>query len=576
MGNQTIGYEELVRAARVYAAECVGWIAPALYSAPVVLSEAIPMPAAIDRYGRVYFNPRWLDRLQGDRLAQVGFLWVHEVWHWLREHEIRAREIHAEPELWNIACDLEINDYIPPGLELPDFGKEISSFTPQQFQLPSGQLAEWYYRQLQQQRQQKQQQQQGQGQSHQQQQQSQQQQGQGQSQQQQQQSQQQQGQGQSQQQQQQSQQQQQQGQGQSQQQQQQGQGQSQQQQQQSQQQQGQGQSHQQQQQSQQQQGQGQSQQQQQQSQQQQGQGQSQQQQQQSQQQQGQGQSQQQTQPGQASQNGQSTANGTQAAPTYWDEGSGVHGQPRAWELPPDSPQAQTLSDFDRQALKEEVAKRILESHKNRGTVPAQILRWAEETLKPRVNWREQLKRVLRGAINDGFGQRLDYSFRRMNRRAALYEPFLMPALHGEYRPRIAVVVDTSGSISDTELSQAMAEVRAVLEQVRTQIIVIPCDARAYNAIRIHARRDWEVARRHLHGGGGTDMRVGIEAAKRLKPEPDAILVLTDGYTPFPEKPPKHGEPLIIWGIWRYGEDPPPKPPSPPWRKRDVIEIPILR
>jgi predicted metal-dependent peptidase len=490
--SQTIGYEELVRAARVYAAECVGWIAPALYSAPVVLSEAIPMPAAIDRYGRVYFNPRWLDRLQGDRLAQVGFLWVHEVWHWLREHEIRAREIHANPELWNIACDLEINDYIPPGLELPDFGEEFPSSTPQQFQLPVGQVAEWYYRQLQQQRQQQQQQ--------------------------------------SQQQQQQSQQQQQQGQGQSQQQQQQGQGQSQQQQQQPQQQ----------------------------------------------QQQGQGQSQQQTQPGQASQNGQSTANGTQAAPTYWDEGSGVHGQPRAWELPPDSPQAQTLSDFDRQALKEEVARRILEAHKNRGTVPAQMLRWAEETLKPRVNWREQLKRVLRGAINDGFGQRLDYSFRRMNRRAALYDPFLMPALHGEYRPRIAVVVDTSGSISDAELSQAMAEVRAVLEQVRTQITVIPCDARTYDAVRIHARRDWEMARHHLRGGGGTDMRVGIETAKRLKPEPDAILVLTDGYTPFPETPPKHGEPLIIWGIWRYGDDAPPKPPSPPWRKRDVIEIPILR
>ncbi len=35
--SQTIGYEELVRAARVYAAECVGWIAPALYSARGVL-----------------------------------------------------------------------------------------------------------------------------------------------------------------------------------------------------------------------------------------------------------------------------------------------------------------------------------------------------------------------------------------------------------------------------------------------------------------------------------------------------------------------------------------------------------
>lgn len=60
--------EAWVRAARVYAAEQAAWFAPALYAAPFRLSEQLPAPAAIDRHGRVYFNPHWVARIY----KQVG------------------------------------------------------------------------------------------------------------------------------------------------------------------------------------------------------------------------------------------------------------------------------------------------------------------------------------------------------------------------------------------------------------------------------------------------------------------------------------------------------------------------
>jgi predicted metal-dependent peptidase len=568
--EDTLPIEEWVRAARVHAAECVGWFAPALYAAPLHLSDALPAPAAIDRYGRVYFNPQWVARLYEacghDRHAlvrQLAQVWYHEVAHWLREHEARANALHADARLWNLAADMEINDYLPEGMAYPSLGGEPLAVLPRRYNLPDGEIAEWYYQRLvERAREQAQAGGQQQSQAGGQQQQSQaggQQQSQAGGQQQSQAGGQQQSQAGGQQQQAQAGGQQQQAQAGGQQQSQVG---------------------------------GQ----QQQSQaggQQQSQAGGQQQSQAGGQQQSQAGGQLQTQAGEGERQGappraptplshpvgegsgvRATKSGTDEEAIHWDEGSGVHGQARPWELHADDPSTNALSDFDRQALQEEVARKIVEHQKEQGTMPAGWLRWAEAILKPKVNWREQLKRILRGVISEGLGHRLDYSYRRPHRRSAVYHPIYLPALQGEYKPRVACVVDTSGSISDRELMQSLAEVRAVLEALRIPVTIIPCDAVPYEAIRVFHGSDWLKVRQGLRGGGGTDMVAGLNAALALKPKPEAVIVLTDGHTPFPATRPK--DTAVIWAIWQYGDREPPKPPMPPWRARDVVVVPIER
>jgi predicted metal-dependent peptidase len=606
--------EEWVRAARVHAAECVGWFAPALYAAPLHLSDALPAPAAIDRYGRVYFNPQWVARLYEacgqDRHAlvrQLAQVWYHEVAHWLREHEARANALHADARLWNLAADMEINDYLPEGMAYPSLGGEPLAVLPRRYNLPDGEIAEWYYQRLVERAREQAQaggQQQSQAGGQQQSQAGGQQQSQAGGQQQSQAGgQQQQAQAGGQQQSQAGGQQQSQAGGQQQSQaggQQQSQAGGQQQSQAGGQQQSQAGGQQQQAQAGgQQQAQAGGQQQPQAGGQQQSQAGGQQQSQAGGQQQSQAGGQQQSQAGgqQQSQAGEGEPQGAPpCAPTplshpvgegsgvratqsaageeaiHWDEGSGVHGQARPWELHADDPRTNALSDFDRQALQEEVARKIVEHQKEQGTLPAGWLRWAEAILKPKVNWREQLKRILRGVISEGLGHRLDYSYRRPHRRSAVYHPIYLPALQGEYKPRVACVVDTSGSISDRELMQSLAEVRAVLEALRIPVTIIPRDAVPYEAIRVFHGSDWLKVRQGLRGGGGTDMVAGLNAALALKPKPEAVIVLTDGHTPFPATRPK--DTAVIWAIWQYGDGEPPKPPMPPWRARDVVVVPI--
>jgi predicted metal-dependent peptidase len=410
--------EQLLRMARAYAAEQLPWFTPALYAAPLVLTDSCPSVAAVDEGMRIYFNPERVRQLltQAETtqraLRQLAFLWVHEICHILRRHTERAKEKGAEPIQWNIAADLEINDAQWKGLEIPE---AFPPLLPKQLGLPEGKLAEFYYDALE----------------------------------------------------------------------------------------------------------------------------------------------------------KEVCSTSGEWEGVSDEGSGVHGQKRWWELPADDKQAPARSEIDKELIRREVAEE-LRQRKSWGDIPAGWKRWAEEVLNPKVNWRELLKRKVRGALTIGTGQRIDYSFARPHRRAEVYDPVLPPSLQGDFLPRIACVVDTSGSMSKRELAQALAEVRKVLETLRLPITVIPCDAVPYEPIRVFTSS--QAQRLKLRGGGGTNMIAGIEAALKLRPIPDVVIVLTDGDTPFP---PKRYKVPIIFGIFDpTGDGEVLKPPMPPWREGDVVVIPL--
>lgn len=215
-------------------------------------------------------------------------------------------------------------------------------------------------------------------------------------------------------------------------------------------------------------------------------------------------------------------------------GSCSDGRRRDWELPGDS---EDVSDAEQEMLRRITAEQVREHAKSRGDTPAGIVRWAESLLDPQVDWRKVLAWVVRRAVQFKRGD-ADWTWTRLSRRQ-LGDRVQRPGMHSP-QPRVAVVIDTSGSMSERDLTHAVSETDGVLRGIvaAESVRVLSVDAATASASHVTSARKIE-----LVGGGGTDMRVGIVDA--AVEQPDAIIVLTDGYTPWPESPDAAGGALVI-------------------------------
>jgi predicted metal-dependent peptidase len=244
-------------------------------------------------------------------------------------------------------------------------------------------------------------------------------------------------------------------------------------------------------------------------------------------------------------------------PLWLDCGSGADGLPRRSDRPGPGGLDPWLADL----LRRQVAEEVMRHAKQAGTVPAGLLRWARDVLAPRVDWRRLLAAELRRAVADVAGA-ADYSYRRPSRRAAAVSGVVLPALRRPV-PELAVVCDTSGSMSEELLTMALSEVEGLLRALglARRLRVLACDAAAGPAQRVSSARQVT-----LTGGGGTNMGAGLAAAYALRPRPAVTVVLTDGYTPWPAAAPKGMR--VVAGL--LGDN---APEAPGWARAVRVPFP---
>lgn len=169
----------------------------------------------------------------------------------------------------------------------------------------------------------------------------------------------------------------------------------------------------------------------------------------------------------------------------------------------------------------------------RGTVPELFERLAGELPKVETPWEQ----ILRSVVQTAFQETSINDYSRPSRRwlamernyqtcAGVSLPF-SPNVKKKRGTRLAVALDTSGSIDEGLLGRFLAEIAALCSFNQRNLILLVGDAAVHQIVEI----DWRDAAKELSqtkytgGGGGTDFRPVIKAAAEF--DPDALVYLTD-------------------------------------------------
>jgi predicted metal-dependent peptidase len=160
-----------------------------------------------------------------------------------------------------------------------------------------------------------------------------------------------------------------------------------------------------------------------------------------------------------------------------------------------------------------------------GHLPANLQRVLAEISDPPLDWRTLLWRYLTRTPSD---------FTSYDRRF-IGEELYLDAMDGE-SVRVAVCIDTSGSIGESELARFFNELRAILRAYpMVEVDLYCCDTKLHGPWAIDAQSE-EIP--ELQGGGGTNFAPFFKHLNKTV-SPDAAIYLTDGMGDFPEKMPDY-------------------------------------
>lgn len=159
-----------------------------------------------------------------------------------------------------------------------------------------------------------------------------------------------------------------------------------------------------------------------------------------------------------------------------------------------------------------------------------------DELQPTVDWR----RVIRLFTEASRRTRISNTLRRPSKRYGTYPGIKVKRLH-----RLAVIIDTSGSVKQEALGEFFAEVRAIWRQ-GSEVVVIEAD----NVVR----NTWEFRGESpdkMKGRGGTQFDPALQWVVDSHPPFDAAIYFTDGKANAPTVRPRCG---VLW-VLPSGGDP---------------------
>ena len=197
---------------------------------------------------------------------------------------------------------------------------------------------------------------------------------------------------------------------------------------------------------------------------------------------------------------------------------------------------------------EAVQRRIAST--GRGSLPLCAERLLSELRRPQLDWRTILSSFVQEEITD-------YSFSPPDRRFS-DSGFFLPDYSGkeEIASDILFMIDASGSMSDEMIAAAFSEVKGALEQFGGRLRgwlgffdAAVSEPEEFGSID-------QLMRITPKGGGGTSFSCIFRYVRdHMEKPPASIIILTDGYAPFPGESKAMGIP-VLWLLNNHDVQPP--------------------
>tara|TARA_R100001015_G_C4631670_1_gene194392 strand:+ start:2313 stop:3473 length:1161 start_codon:yes stop_codon:yes gene_type:complete len=190
-----------------------------------------------------------------------------------------------------------------------------------------------------------------------------------------------------------------------------------------------------------------------------------------------------------------------------------------------------LTEADKKLVQKQIEHQLKETaeqtEKRRGNIPgelAELISKLRTIEPPSFDWKGYLRRFV-GNSSVSYTKKLR---RKYNKRYVEN-----PGLKIKFKNNILVGVDTSGSVSNSELKEFMNELTH-MHKTGHKITVAQCDTQINSVEEFNPRKDWEIK-----GRGGTDFQPVIDLFNKKKGVYTALIYLTDGEAYTPENCPKN-------------------------------------
>ncbi|MEO0229723.1 MAG: VWA-like domain-containing protein [candidate division WOR-3 bacterium] len=250
----------------------------------------------------------------------------------------------------------------------------------------------------------------------------------------------------------------------------------------------------------------------------------------------------------------------------YGEGSGVTGKPAPWEkkIPRSDLSEEQICRISKEALEGLREK----SKKLRGWRELWVKRLVETFSISRINWKAELGALLTNIKVDLIKGKVNFS-RFFISKKSFASGVIFPGLETPVL-RIGYLIDTSASVSDSELLVGISEAIGIAKKLGYEVLIWDGDVKLKREKPLIVKGIFKPPKIELEGLGGTSMRECLIQISKLPISKtlSAMVVFTDGYTDWPETNVLRIPTFVILTCTGWVEK------VPKWVKKVLITSPI--